>query len=116
MLKEILLTLFYLVLFNFLIARYRKLQFKNLKPFVTLALFNIKFVTGIFIWCIYTFYYKDVANNDVHKFYNDAVILGNVASESPRDFVQIITGTGSHEPRFDKYYAEMKNWQRNFDE
>ena len=114
--KELLLTLFYLLLFNFLIIRFRKLQFKNLKPLVTQLLFNLKFITGIFIWFIYTFYYKDVQNNDVHKFYSDAMVLRNVASQSPKDFVQIITGIGSKDERFDKYYSQMKNWQRNFDE
>lgn len=116
MLKELLLTLFYLLLFNFLIIRFRKLQFKSFKPFVTQVLFNLKFITGIFIWFIYTFYYKDVQNNDVHKFYSDAIVLRNVAGESPKDFVQIITGIGSNDPHFDKYYSEMKNWKRNFDE
>jgi hypothetical protein len=116
MVKEILLTLFYLLLFNFLILRFPKLQFKNFKPVVTPILFNLKFITGIFIWSIYTFYYKDVQNNDVHKFYNDAIVLRNVASQSPKDFIQIVSGIGSNEPRFDKYYAEMKNWKRNFDE
>ena len=116
MVKDILLTVFYLVLFNFLIARFRRLRFRNFKPVVTIALFNLKFLTGIFIWCIYTFYYKDVQNNDVHKFYSDAVVLRNVASEAPGDFVQIISGVGSNDARFDKYYADMKNWKRNFDE
>ena len=116
MVKDILLTVFYLVLFNFLIARFRWLRFRNFKPVVTIALFNLKFLTGIFIWCIYTFYYKDVQNNDVHKFYSDAVVLRNVASEAPGDFVQIISGVGSNDARFDKYYADMKNWKRNFDE
>ena len=116
MVKDILLTVFYLVLFNFLIVRFGRLQFKNFKPFVTTALFNLKFLTGIFIWVIYTFYYKDVQNNDVHKFYSDAVVLRNVASESPKDFIQIISGIGANDSRFDKYYSEMKNWKRNFDE
>ncbi len=116
MAKDILLTLFDLVLFNFLIVRFGRLQFRNFKPFVTTVLFNLKFLTGIFIWVIYTFYYKDVQNNDVHKFYSDAVVLRNVASESPKDFIQIIAGVGGKDSRFDKYYSEMKNWKRNFDE
>jgi hypothetical protein len=116
MTKDLLVTLFYLLFFNFLITRYGRLQFKNFKPFVTTAMFNLKFLTGIFIWVIYTFYYKDVQNNDVHKFYNDAVVLRNLAGESPKDFVQIMSGIGSSDSRFDKYYDEMKNWKRNFDE
>jgi hypothetical protein len=42
--------------------------------------------------------------------------LREIANESPKDFVQIITGTGSHDQRFEKYYSGMKNWKRNFDE
>ena len=116
MAKEILFTLFYLLLFNLLIVRFSQLRFKNFRPFVTHALFNLKFITGIVIWIIYTFYYKDVQNNDVHKFYSDALILRNVATESPSDFVSIITGHGTNDPRFDRYYTDMKNWKRNFDE
>ena len=117
MIKEILLTLFYFILFNFLIARYRQLQFKNFKPFVTQVLFNLKFITGIFIWFVYTFYYKDIQNNDVHKFYTDALVLRNVASDSPKDFLRIMVGgISSKNASLDKYYDQMKNWKRNFDE
>ena len=114
--KEILLTFFYLLLFNFLIYRLKKFQFSNFKPFVSVALFNLKFVVGLFIWFIYTFYYTDVQNNDVHKFYSDALILRNVANESPKDFVQIVIGINSSDSSSMQYCATMKNWQRNFDE
>src|SRR5687768_10673021 len=91
MIIKILLTLFYLLLFNFLIYRFRKFQFRNYKPFVTHLIFNLKFVVGIFIWLIYTFYYKDLQNNDVHKFYNDAILLHDVAYENPKAFFQLMT-------------------------
>ncbi|MDB5283077.1 MAG: hypothetical protein JWO06_2152 [Bacteroidota bacterium] len=113
---QILFTLLYLAIFNVLIYRVKAFQFKNFKPFVSVALFNIKFVVGLFIWFIYTFYYKDVQNNDVHKFYSDALVLRNVASESPRDFAQIITGININDSSSQQYCATMKNWQRNFDE
>jgi hypothetical protein len=113
---EILLTLFYFLLFNFLIYRFRIFQFDSFKPFVTSILFNLKFLAGIFIWFIYTFYYTDVQNNDAHKFYNDALILRDVAQQSPTDFLQITFGINSKEERLKQYCAPMKNWERNFDE
>jgi len=114
MIREILLTLFYLLLFNFLIYRFKKLQFKSFKPFVTHLLFNVKFVVGIFIWFIYTFYYKDVQNNDVHKFYSDALVIHEAAGENPKAFVSLMRGTETESDI--AYLAKMKNWNRNFDE
>src|ERR1700744_2818498 len=98
MVQEILFTSFYLILFNYVIYRYKRLQLKAFKPFVTNVLFTLKALAGVFIWLIYTFYYKDVQNNDVYKFYNDAVILRNVARQSPEDFVQIICDVGNNDP------------------
>ena len=116
MIKEILLTLFYLFFFNFLIYRFKKFRFKAFKPFITHLLFNLKFVVGIFIWFIYTFYYKDMQNNDVHKFYKDALVLHEMKAKSADAFwYKMVLGDGfcceeggiSH---------KLKNWNRNFDE
>lgn len=112
----LLITVFYLLLFNFILFRIPKLQFKNFKPIVTPLLFNIKFITGILIWGIYTFYYKDLQNNDIHKFYNDALVLRQAANESPKDFLKIVSGVGAGNDSLQKYYTQMKNWERNFDE
>lgn len=105
------LTLFYLALFNFLIYRFRWLQLSHFKPWVSLALFNAKFLAGIVLWAVYTFYYTDTANSDIHKFYNDAVMLRNVANE---DFVKLMVGKEDEGTAY--YTASMKNWERNFDE
>ncbi len=112
--KEIFLTAFYFVLFNLLIFRFKIFQFKNYKPLVTHVLFNLKFVVGIFIWFIYTFYYKDVQNNDVHKFYNDALILRHTANENPKAFFQLLIG--KEDETTVPFTSQMKNWERNFDE
>jgi hypothetical protein len=109
-----LLLFFYFALFNLLIYYTRGFQLRGFKPFVSVALFNLKFITGIFIWIIYTFYYKDIQNNDVHKFYNDALILRQAASENPKSFIKLIAGKSDESTLV--YTAQMKNWERNFDE
>lgn len=112
--KEIFLTALFLLFFNLLIYRFKIFQFKNFKPIVTYILFNLKFVIGIFIWFIYTFYYKDVQNNDVHKFYNDALVLRNAAKENPQPFFQLLIGREDESTL--PFTSQMKNWERNFDE
>ncbi|MES2621964.1 MAG: hypothetical protein V4615_14030 [Bacteroidota bacterium] len=113
MIVKILLTVFYLLLFNFLIYRYKLFQFKNFSPFITHVVFNLKFAVGIFIWLIYTFYYKELQNNDIHKFYSDALILRDIAKENPKAFLQLLTIDDGSVP---EYTLRMKNWERNFDE
>lgn len=108
------LTLFYLVLFNFLIYRIRWLQLSYFKPWVSQALFNAKFAAGILLWVIYTFYYTDTANSDIHKFYNDALVLRNVADENVAAFSKLMLG--QEDSTTATYTAAMKNWERNFDE
>lgn len=71
-------------------------------------------MAGLLIWAVYTFYYKDVANNDVHKFYNDAVVLHHVLYKDSKAFIQLMTGCETESTSV--YTATMKNWERNFDE
>ena len=112
--KEILLTLLYLILFNLLIYRFKRLQFATFKPFVTLLVFNIKFATGIVVWLVYTFYYSNYRHSDIHKFYQDALVLNNLAQEHPASFAKVLVNS------YDSYgsdaTAEMHHWYRNFDE
>ncbi len=112
---QIILTVFYLLLFNYLIFRFRVFQIQQLKPLVTALLFNLKFMTGIFIWMVYTFYYKDIQNNDVHKFFNDALVLNQSAHQHPQAFAGLITGN-SCDSASASITSAMKNWNRNFDE
>lgn len=108
------LTLFYLVLFNLLIYRLRWLQLSCFKPWVSHALFNAKFAAGILLWVIYSFYYTDTANSDIHKFYNDALVLRNVADENVNAFTKLMLGREDSTTAI--YTTAMKNWERNFDE
>ncbi len=113
-LGKVIILLFYFCLFNFVIYRFPIFQLNRFKPWISIALFNLKFLTGIFIWLIYTFYYTDVQNNDIHKFYNDALILRQSASEDPGAFAKLMIGR--EDETTSKFTAQMKNWERNFDE
>lgn len=108
------LTIFYLALLNFFVHSFRWLQLSHFKPWVSLALFNAKFLAGILLWAVYTFYYTDTANSDIHKFYNDALILRNVADENVAAFTKLMLGR--EDSTTATYTAAMKNWERNFDE
>lgn len=114
MLKEVMFTGFYFLLFNFLLYRFRCLQLPALRPWVTLAFFHLKFAAGLLIWVIYTFYYTDVQNNDVHKYYTDAVVLHSYGTEHPLAFAKVVLGDADALPP--TIEAQLKNWSRHFDE
>ncbi len=119
MFREILVAIFYFSVFNFLIYRFSALQFRSFRPFITHLVFNLKFASGILVWLVYTFYYKDVTNNDVHKFYNDALVLHEAAFESPGVFFDLLSHDESvkfFKDEYRHYTLRMKNWERNFDD
>lgn len=114
MLKAVLFTGFYYVLFNFLLYRFRCLQLSALRPWVTLAFFHLKFAAGLLIWAIYTFYYTDIQNNDAHKYYTDAVVLHQYGARQPLAFAKIVLGDADALPA--TIESQLKNWSRHFDE
>ena len=110
----LLLTALYFLLFNYLIYRFPLLQLRGFKAWVSNALFNIKFAAGLLIWAIYTFYYTDKATSDVHKFYTDAEVIYSALPHNPSAYATLMTSAGNDATA--PYTAQMKNWERNFDE
>lgn len=109
----ILTTFAYLLLLNILLFKVKVLQFKFFKPWVTLLLFNTKFAAGLGVWVIYTFYYGDLQNNDIHKFYTDALELNQLGREYPISYLKLFTGEADEHAL--QSIQQMKNWYRNFD-
>ena len=115
MISKGLLTAAYLLIINVFIYHFKWFQFRAFRPWITLLVFNLKFAVGILIWAVYTFYYTDVANNDVHKFYRDALTLHDIRAEAPSVFNRLmwgseITGADKHK------VSALNNWNRHFDE
>lgn len=110
----LLLTALYFLLFNYLIYRFPLFQLRGFKAWVSNALFNIKFAAGLLIWAIYTFYYTDKATSDIHKFYTDAEVMYSALPHNPSAYVELMASAGNNATS--PYTAQMKNWERNFDE
>lgn len=110
----LLLTAFYFLLFNYIIYRFKAFQLHGFKAWVSNALFNIKFIAGLFIWAIYTFYYTDKTTSDIHKFYTDAQVIYSALPENPSAYFELLSSGGSEHTA--AYTSQMRNWERNFDE
>ncbi|MCS6933860.1 MAG: hypothetical protein NZM35_01740 [Chitinophagales bacterium] len=114
-----LLTFVHWVILNTLIICVRGFQLLKFRVWISLLLFNLKFISGVCLWWIYTFYYTKTEFNDVHKFYRDALILYEAASENPKVFLHLMiadNSTAFSNPEYRYYLNRMRNWFRNFDE
>lgn len=113
--SSVLVTGVYLLIFNLLIYRFRLFQFRSFRPWVTLLVYNLKFAVGVLIWAVYTFYYTDLENNDVHKFYRDAQTLHEIRAKDPALFNRLMWG-GEISRADNNKIITLKNWNRHFDE
>jgi hypothetical protein len=111
LLFKILVSAFYLFGFNLIVWKWNAIQFRYFKPIVSVAFFNLKVLAGVGLWLIYTFYYKDIARNDAHKYFNDAVTLQEIRNENASAFCELMFTT-----RTNNYAERLNHWNRNFDE
>lgn len=74
--------------------------------------FLIKILFGFAVWCVYTFYYTERANNDIFRFFDDAVIMFNAIYHHPMHYVQMVLGINTDASYLKPYYKQMANWYK----
>ncbi len=83
----------------------------GLRPWIVPASFALKCGVGLLFLQLYIFQHTDYhLKNDAGAFYREATILNNVASESPADYVMLMTGIGSSDALSQKYLGETNHW------
>ena len=84
---------------------------KHLHPWILPAAFTIKCAVGLFFLQYYVFQYEDAhLKTDAGAFYQEAKILNKVLSESPQDYLKLISGLGASEELSVKYLGETNHW------
>ncbi|MBP5413151.1 MAG: hypothetical protein J6Y47_07845 [Bacteroidales bacterium] len=110
---EIVLTLFYVLLFMVLIYKLPYFQSKNISSFVLCVLFGIKVLAGVSMYFVYTYYYPDRSQADIFRYFDDAKVIYNALPERPMDYLRILLGIGNDTPYFnDHYYVYLNHWER----
>ncbi len=98
--------------FAFGISKCKFFQFENLPKWFTPFLFLTKIAAAFALWAVYTFYYTDLENNDIYKYFNDAKIVHHSFSENKTAFYGLMLG--KEDSNTAPYEALLKNWNRNF--
>jgi len=112
---ELLLTLFYCLIFIFLIFRMKFFRLEGFSPRIVSGVFLLKVLSGVLLWWIYTYYYTDRSTADIYKYFDDSKVMFDALRHNPSDFFHMLLGVGNNSPHFDTYYAHMHNWARQYE-
>jgi hypothetical protein len=111
--KTILLVILFFSFFCYLIFRFRIFQFKPFSPWVSLVFYIGKLMVGLLVWVIYTLYYTDTKQNDIHKFFADAQALHETAFKNSDAYIDLMIAGKTEET---EAIPNLQHWERNFDE
>ncbi|MBW6483661.1 MAG: hypothetical protein K0B10_11455 [Vicingaceae bacterium] len=110
---EILLTIFYVVIFCLLISKLSFFKEIPISSYWIIMLFGVKVIISILITMIYTYYYTDRITADVFKYFDDSKILFDSIKSNPIDFIQLLFGLDFNTAYFhEQYYSKMGYWYR----
>ncbi len=111
---DLLLPLFYLIIINWLIFRFVFFHLPELGFKASLIAFNLKVLTGIVIWFVYTYYYTDRATSDQYKYFDDAAILFAAFKNNPTHFIELFFDLGRDKAELIPYYERLMNWDKEY--
>jgi len=108
-----LLSILYLLVFCWLIYHCKTFQFKILAPGWSVFAFGWKMMASLFVWAVYTFYYTNTKQNDIHKFFADATALHQTAARNPKAYRDLLFKGFTSETQ---QLPELRHWERHFDQ
>jgi hypothetical protein len=111
---EIILPLFYLIIFNLLIVRYKFFHLPELGYKASLLAFNLKLIAGVAIWFIYTYYYTDRGTGDQYRYFDDAAIMFDAFKQNPVYFFELFFDLGRNKAELMPFYERFMNWDKEY--
>ena len=82
--------------------------------YIPILIFISKFIAGIGVYLIYTYFYGARASSDIFKYFDDGNIIHSSLSQNPLDYFRMITGIGADAHHLDKYYNTCCFWHKEF--
>lgn len=111
-----LLLILYTTALLYLIRKAKFFRLEGLRPWMPAAFFLLKFLAGVALWAIYTYYYTDRSAADIWKYFDDSKVMFGALHDHPADYFKMLTGIGDADPRIDHtYYHTMLHWYQQFD-
>ncbi|MBP5582515.1 MAG: hypothetical protein J6X43_00980, partial [Bacteroidales bacterium] len=109
---DIVLLIFWSVIFLFLIWKLPFFKIKGIPQWTIIAFFICKILASCLLHYIYTEYYH--CRSDVFKYYNDALALFDSIHYSFTDFLKILFGIDMDSPSIQQYILNTDDWTRQY--
>lgn len=110
---EILLSIFYFIIFCFIISKIAFFKDKNIPRSWFIAIFGLKALVSVFLTFLYAKYYTERDTADIFKYFDDSNIMFNAIKTNPFDYFKMLVGLDNNSTYFNNnYYQHMGNWVR----
>jgi hypothetical protein len=112
---EFLLSIFYFVIFCFIIGKIPFFKDSKIPTHWFISIFGIKVITSIILTLIYTKYYNNRDTADIFKYFDDSLIMFEAIKTNPLDYFKMLIGIDNEYTYFTvNYYQFMNHWTRPY--
>lgn len=112
---EFLLSIFYFVIFCFLISKISFFNDSVIPRYWFIVIFGIKVIVSILLTLIYTNYYTDRNTADIFKYFDDSKVMFDALLTHPIDYFKMLFAIDNDTTYFTtNYYQYMNHWSRPY--
>ena len=112
---EFLLSIFYFIIFCFLISKMSFFKDNQIPTFWFITVFGIKVIVSILLTLIYTKYYTDRTTADIFKYFDDSKVIFDALFTNPIDYFKMLFAVDNDSIYFTtNYYQHMDHWKRPY--
>lgn len=112
---EFLLSIFYFIIFCFLISKMSFFKDSQVPKFWFIVIFGIKIIVSVLLTLIYTNYYTDRDAADIFKYFDDSLAMFDALKTNPIDYFKMLFGIDNDHSYFMvNYYQFMNHWTRPY--
>lgn len=104
--------LFVTICFLFFILKNKRFKLEQISITYINYAFFIKLFSGVALWYIYTYFYKDKSVNDIYKYFQDGKVLAEIFKNNVFDFFSVIRGEKLDNPENIKLLENLKFWTK----
>lgn len=111
---EYILPIILVVFFFITLAQLKFFKSEGINYYILAGIFMLKILAGISIFVIYTYYYDDIENVDMYKYFNGGVIVYEETENNFSDYLRVVTGIEAGLPHLHEIYVKTEHWHKKY--
>ena len=113
---SVVLILFYIIVFSFLILKWKIFNNAFLSKRIIVSLFILKISAGLTLNYIYSNHYNNRQDSDIFKYFDDSEHIYEALKTNPIHFSQLILGLDNASKDLEPYLNKTKHWNYQSDQ